>query len=64
MVVTNNDAMALHSAKKIRKAKKQIQMDLESDEDGQVADSEANEVPQKIPGQKTPQVTSNKSKAA
>lgn len=39
-------------------------MDLESDEDGQVADSEANEVPQKIPGQKTPQVTSNKSKAA
>ena len=33
MVVTNNDAMALHSAKKIRKVKKQIQMELESDDE-------------------------------
>ena len=41
--------MALHSAKKIRKAKKQIQMDLDSDDDAQVADSEATEVT-KIPG--------------
>lgn len=33
ILVTNNDAMALHSAKKIRKAKKQIQMDLDSDDE-------------------------------
>ena len=63
MVVTNNDAMALHSAKKIRKVKKQIQMELESDEEEEAAEAGTNEV--KIPGQKTPQVTSNnKTKAA
>jgi len=60
MVVTNNDALALNSAKKIRKVKRNMSMDMESDDEGEIADAEAAEVPQKVPGQKTPQVTSNK----
>ena len=64
VVVTNNAALALNSAKKIRKVKRNLSMDMESDEDGEVADTEQADAHPKIPGQKTPQVTNNKAKVA
>lgn len=50
MVVTNNDALALNSAKKIRKVKRNMSVDMESDDEGEIADAEGAEAPQKIPG--------------
>ena len=66
IVVTNNAALALNSAKKIRRVKRNISMEMDSDEEGEegVDGEPSDRTIQKIPGQKTPQVTSNKAKVA
>ena len=68
IVATNNDALALNSAKKIRKVKRNLSMDMESEDEAEMmADGEGNSADvsqqiEKVPGQKTPQVTSSKAK--
>jgi len=53
----------LNSAKKIRKVKRNLSVDMESEDEGDAVDGDAAESVLKGPGQKTPQVTGTKAKA-